>query len=215
MKQSTFENELMNITIFHQNRKVILTDDINFLQTISDCASYQLDDLSLFSFFELVALDESDSLVIINNDLDALFGAVKKEFAVWQAGGGVVFNKKEALLVINRLGKWDLPKGKLEKGELIEECALREVEEETGVSQLFLIDKCCTTYHTYLLKNQWILKETFWFFMRTTADEELIPQKEEAIESVIWAAKSDLGAYLDNTYENIKIVLQQALLFQN
>src|SRR5690606_25043669 len=54
------------------------------------------------------------------------------------AAGGVVFNSAGDLLMIHRLGRWDLPKGKCEHNESVNESAIREVQEECGIKQLHI-----------------------------------------------------------------------------
>ena len=125
-----------------------------------------------------------------------------------EAAGGLVFNKEEQILMIFRNGKWDLPKGKLEIGESVEECAIREVEEECGIYGLDIIDKLLETYHTYSLKGEEILKRTYWYKMRTDFDGELVPQIEEGITKVSWVSKDQISEKLKNSYGNISDVLK-------
>lgn len=110
------------------------------------------------------------------------------------AAGGVVYNNKGQILVIFRRGYWDLPKGKIDKGETPEEAALREVNEETGLKQLSLGMLLCKTRHTYQLNGKRILKTTFWYRM-DAADASLTPQREEDIEFAEWV---DLDHFLQN-----------------
>ncbi len=121
------------------------------------------------------------------------------------AAGGLVINEKKELLMIFRRGKWDLPKGKLDKGERPEECALREVKEETGIMNLELGNSAGLTYHkyfdTHLHKD--VLKETHWFAMKANSSAKLIPQAEEDIEQIVWADENKLKECLKNTYPNI------------
>jgi len=107
-----------------------------------------------------------------------------------RAGGGLVENEKGEVLFMFRRGKWDLPKGKLDPGETLESCALREVKEETGVSQLELIQFLLVTEHEYEERGLFILKETHWYRMKTTSHESLIPQTEEDISGDIGRVKS-------------------------
>ena len=109
--------------------------------------------------------------------------------------------------MIYRLNKWDLPKGKLEKGEDIPTCAIREVEEECNVDGLTIVKELESTYHCYFHKNKWVLKRTYWFKMKTEYTGKLIPQTEEGIEKVTWLAKSDWDTIFDNTYNSIKEVI--------
>ena len=127
------------------------------------------------------------------------------------AAGGIVTNQHNELLMIYRRGFWDLPKGKLDKGETIEECALREVQEETGVSQLTLAKLIDITYHDYFdkyLQNE-VTKETYWYQMKTTGTEKLVPQTEEDIEEIRWVPADEINDYLKKSYTNIQQVVQK------
>ncbi len=124
-----------------------------------------------------------------------------------EAAGGLVENDCGEYLAIKRLGKWDLPKGKIEKGEKPEECALREVEEECGIHNINIKNNLCNTYHTYQLKGRWILKKTYWYRMEYNGNEELIPQIEEDITDVIWTSDNHTYIIKSNTYKSILDVL--------
>jgi 8-oxo-dGTP pyrophosphatase MutT (NUDIX family) len=127
------------------------------------------------------------------------------------AAGGLVTNDKNELLIMFRRGRWDLPKGKLDEGETIEECALREVREETGIENLELGNLVGVTYHEYFEKklNEDVLKETHWFAMHANGETKLNPQKEEDIENIIWADENRQKECLKNTYRNIIEIIQQ------
>lgn len=117
------------------------------------------------------------------------------------AGGGIVFNEHGELLLIHRRGKWDLPKGKIEKGEAIKHGAIREVEEETGVLIHSCTDTPLLTYHTYTLYGKQQLKQTSWYTMQAKPDQQqLTPQTEEDIDDVRWVTKADLPNYADGCY---------------
>lgn len=121
------------------------------------------------------------------------------------AAGGLVFNPQNRLLMIYRRGVWDLPKGKLDEGETIEECAVREVEEETGLRNIRLGKLVGITHHTYF--DTWsssdVIKETHWFEMRVTGEQQLNPQTEEDITQIEWVSAADAAEYLQNSYKNI------------
>ena len=125
------------------------------------------------------------------------------------AAGGVVLNEKNDILFIFRRGFWDLPKGKLDDGETIEECATREVCEETGLINIQLTSHIKTTFHEYFDKwiGEEVIKETHWYLMKTT-DTLLKPQISEDIEIAKWVSVNDLSSYLHNTYPSIKDVIE-------
>jgi 8-oxo-dGTP pyrophosphatase MutT (NUDIX family) len=125
------------------------------------------------------------------------------------AAGGIVQNEKGEILLQLRKGKWDLPKGKLDKGESIEECAVREVEEETGLRNIHLGELIGTTIHFYTEKGEDIEKETFWYDMRVSGEQKLVPQIEEDIHDLKWVKEPDLGPFLKNTYDNIIDIVEK------
>lgn len=125
------------------------------------------------------------------------------------AAGGLVINEQLEILLIFRRGFWDLPKGKLDKGETIEACALREVEEETGVGNLQLGAFITITNHEYYdqyLKEE-VIKESHWYAMKVQGVPTLIPQTEEDITAIEWVAPKQLSHYLSNTYPTIQAVI--------
>jgi len=125
-------------------------------------------------------------------------------FKVMNAAGGVV-QKNHKSLMIFRLGKWDFPKGKLEKNESFKVAAVREVEEETGV-KVSLGKKVCTTWHTYTFRKKRILKCTKWYAMGCVDDSEMAPQENESIEKVEWFNKGEVEGALTDTYNSIRFV---------
>ena len=132
------------------------------------------------------------------------------ELPIITAAGGLVQNNDGAVLLIFRRGFWDLPKGKLDAGELIPECAVREVREETGLQTITLGPFICMTTHTYFDKwtQQNVKKETHWFAMKASSllPETLIPQTEEDIEKIEWVPVQQLPQYLVQTYPTIRSV---------
>jgi len=120
-----------------------------------------------------------------------------------QAAGGVVINNKNQVLFIFRNGFWDLPKGKVEDEEEIEVAAIREVEEECGISKPTLISKLLVTYHTYDTYGENCIKPTHWYLMQYDGNEELLPQLEEGITNVQWVNQEDIASKMLNTYGSI------------
>jgi 8-oxo-dGTP pyrophosphatase MutT (NUDIX family) len=125
------------------------------------------------------------------------------------AAGGLVRNESGELLMILRNGKWDLPKGKIDDGESIEQAALREVQEECGLSQIQLLQPAGTTYHTYADKEQLFLKTTHWFTMSASNSEKLVPQTTEGIEQVKWMNESQVNAALENSFASVVSLLSR------
>ncbi len=143
-------------------------------------------------------------IVFITSKPSNLFARLRKHFKVIKAAGGVVFNEHGELLLIKRLGLWDLPKGKLEEGEDQRLAALREVHEECGLNFLGILKKMANTYHVYFLKGRWILKRTAWYKMIAWGDISVQPQVEEDITEVRWVDKSFLEDPAFETYDSLR-----------
>jgi 8-oxo-dGTP pyrophosphatase MutT (NUDIX family) len=124
------------------------------------------------------------------------------------AAGGVVTNKNGKVLFIYRNEKWDLPKGKLDKGESLEECAVREVMEETGVQDLVIENFLRTTYHVFKRNGKYKLKEVHWYAMKTSYDGKLKGEKKEGIVKVKWKGPQKIKEALDNSYTNIRVLFE-------
>ncbi|GAB2534171.1 NUDIX hydrolase [Spirosoma aerophilum] len=134
--------------------------------------------------------------------------AIKKPFKIIKAGGGVVFNGDRVLLMFRR-GVWDLPKGKLDEGESSRQGAAREVNEETGV-RVSVGNRICTTWHTYNLNGNRILKRTKWYKMTLIDDSRMAPQAEEDIEKLVWADRREMKLAMTNSFSSIRFVLDEA-----
>jgi 8-oxo-dGTP pyrophosphatase MutT (NUDIX family) len=131
------------------------------------------------------------------------------EFIIIEAAGGLIKNKAGQYMFIYRHDKWDLPKGKIDKGEKVEDAALRECREECGIQQVELKEFLTHSYHIYLYKGNWAIKKTHWYLMESE-EKNLIPQLEESITEVTWKNTAEIPAMLRNTYHNIMDVLEKA-----
>lgn len=167
---------------------------------------------SLLGYVDMLEKNKNfKQVTLYTPDVERLFLDFSSQFTVLQAAGGLVFNPKGNLLMIYRLGFWDLPKGKIEAGEEPEEAAVREVQEETGLQEIELGEAMRTTYHTYRHEKKGrILKPTYWFKMRT-AETALTPQTEEHIERAEWVDIKTFLATDKPVYANILLLLQDAL----
>lgn len=141
-------------------------------------------------------------------DKDEVKKFLKRRYNFIKAAGGLVM-KEGKFLLIYRLKKWDLPKGKMEKGEDVLDCALREVEEECGV-QVVAGPKIGSTWHCYPTKSGWCLKKSTWYLMACTNDSEMKPQIEEDIEQIVWVDPRSLDKYMANSYGTIQDVFRKA-----
>lgn len=148
--------------------------------------------------------------IFFHSNFSELKNAFAKKFTVIQAAGGLVKNKEKKLLMILRRGKWDLPKGKLDPGEKLDECALREVGEETGLKNIKLDAPLAVTYHTYHQGTKFILKESNWYTMTVNKEQTLVPQVEEDILEIRWVEQADIPGYLDKSFPLISDVIAAA-----
>lgn len=149
-----------------------------------------------------------DQLLIYNNrDVKKLLDDFISLFWYLEAAGGVVKNQDGKRLFIFRFGRWDLPKGKMEKGESPAEAALREVEEETGISGHKLISELPSTFHIYEHKGKKVLKRTYWFAMQYDGNEMLKPQIEEEILAAEWLSSERYNQIFSSTYASLHDLL--------
>ena len=148
------------------------------------------------------------SLTIIGEDARQIRQTLFSAYRLIRAAGGVVMNQHRQILLIHRHGMWDLPKGKAEAGEQMQRTALREVEEETGVKPLVIVQKLRPTYHTYVtVQKVRILKKTNWYLMQHDGKGKLRPQEEEGITEVRWVDPRNMMEQLSRTYNSILDVL--------
>ncbi|WP_337044266.1 NUDIX hydrolase [Emticicia sp. 17c] len=162
-------------------------------------------------FFRLIGTVkglEYQSVVFVVEDKLAIEDQIKSYYKVVKAAGGVVFNKENKILMMYRLGKWDLPKGKRDDDEKSKETAVREVEEECSIT-VTLGEKICTTWHTYAMGGNKILKRTKWYRMECTDDSKMKPQLEEGIEELRWMDEKQIQQSLLNSYSSIRFVFDE------
>jgi len=149
--------------------------------------------------------------VFLHEDVEAALKAFKKKLVVIQAAGGLVHTGDNELLLIFRKGKWDLPKGKLDNGEKMEDCAIREIEEETGLKGAKIEKPLTVTYHTYHENGKHILKESHWFLLKASRQKSFLPQLEEGIEKCEWVSIDKLAPYMENTHASILDVVNMGV----
>lgn len=154
--------------------------------------------------------DYGKNFVAKQEDPEEVIISLRKRYKYIEAAGGLVLNDKEKVLMIHRLGVWDLPKGKLDTGETPRKAAIREIEEECGIGKLKIIKSLPPTYHIYTLNGKRILKKTFWFKMIASDTKKPIPQVEEHIDEVCWMSKTKMKRLNPkNTYRSILDVLSE------
>lgn len=208
----------MYIKIFFNDKPLFLCDQVDetiepFLHHDDAVFIDELDSHTVKSMIHEMQLEKVHAGVFIHSDFEALKKAFFKKFTFIQAAGGIVQNENGELLLIFRRGKWDLPKGKLDKGESLEDCAVREVEEETGLKQIQLVEPLLITYHTYHEGTKFILKESHWYSMKVSGRQELVPQTEEDILETKWVAADALEPYLKKSFPSVVDVLKLFLAY--
>lgn len=172
-----------------------------------------------FKFFLLESIDIEQLIVsyfqnkiqkayLYHPNEKEILNTLKNKIKVNHAGGGLVYNPKGEVLFIFRGGKWDLPKGGMNKNEAIENTAKREVEEETGVNGLEITQKLQKTYHIFKRNGKYKLKITQWYEMTTNFSGTPVGQIEEGIEKVAWLNPEQIEEALGNSYENIKLLFE-------
>ena len=203
------------ITIYFGDKPVFLCDAIT--REIDEVRHHPdavfIDELSsaaINSLLHEIDKQEFHAGIICHENFEKLKKEFFKHFRLVRTGGGLIRNSDGEVLLIFRRGKWDLPKGKLDDHETLEECAVREVREETGLTQIEIGNEITVTYHTYVEFGKHILKESHWFGMKASLQEPLHPQTEEDITDIRWVKKQLLKKYLDQTFPTIVSVLKYA-----
>lgn len=191
--------------VFINDRPIILTDSL-FVESDFELQNYKNTIIS--EVIHKLQKGMVQGVVLFCMDLQNSWENFKGHFKVIIAAGGLVINQKKEFLFIYRGNKWDLPKGRIEKGEALDETALREVKEECGISQLRLKKFLIKTYHIFFKKNQQRLKETHWFLMDSTSQENPSPQLEEGITIATFKNIDGTIEALENTYKNIQLVFK-------
>ncbi|MDG1313952.1 MAG: NUDIX domain-containing protein [Flavobacteriaceae bacterium] len=190
--------------IFVGNKPIILTTKV---EKETNFKNFLIDSVDINKVLSKLKKDKYDAVHLIGADKQSLLKSFLSLLPNVIAGGGKVHNNKNEILFIFRNGKWDLPKGKAEPKETINQTALREVEEETGISGLSIIKPLDITYHVFKRMDQFYIKITYWFKMHSDYEGVLIPQEKEGITEVEWISESKLTKVLNNSYANIKLLI--------
>jgi len=202
--------------VFLNDRMLMVDSEGNHKRGSSDRLRVNVkegDDLNVLTENFLESTDKS--ILFVNPDINWLWGKFKGCFLNVKAAGGVV-KKGDWVLFIFRRGKWDLPKGKIDAGETAEQAALREVEEECGITGMDILTALPSTWHMYRSlwhtnTGDWILKETCWFEMKYTGNASLHPQTDEDITKAEWISPERMKEMVENTYPNLQPVIRRYL----
>ena len=189
--------------VFVNNRPLFLT---NKIEKETDFQLFLLNSVDIEQLVSKFFKNKIHKALLYHPDEKEILNTLKSKIPVEKAAGGLVYNKKGEILFIFRNGKWDLPKGGLEKKEKKKDAAMREVEEETGVNKLKIIEKLEKTYHIFKRNGKFKLKITHWYKMESSFEGIPTPQTEEGIEKAVWVKPEDVPELLQNSYENIKLL---------
>jgi 8-oxo-dGTP pyrophosphatase MutT (NUDIX family) len=192
--------------VFVNDKPLFLTNEIS---KETDFQLFLLESIDIENVIIKLFQNKIQKAYLYHPDEKEIMKTLKAKIPVSKAGGGLVYNSKGEVLFIFRNGKWDLPKGGIEKNEEIEDTAMREVEEETGVSQLTIVKKLQKTYHVFKRNGKYKLKITHWFKMQSTFEDSPIGQIEEGIEKAVWLNPEQIKEALKNSYENIKLLFEE------
>ncbi|KIX22955.1 NUDIX hydrolase [Flavobacterium sp. 316] len=192
--------------VFVNDKPLFLT---NKVQKEVNFQIFLLESIDIKKLIVKMFQNKIEKAFLYHPDEKLIMKTLKAKIPVVKAGGGLVYNEKGEVLFIFRNGKWDLPKGGTEKNETIEETAMREVEEETGVSGLSVVKKLEKTYHVFKRNGHYKLKQTYWFEMKSTFKGLPKGQEDEGIEKVEWVEPERIPELLENSYENIKLLFEK------
>ncbi|GAA0747574.1 MULTISPECIES: NUDIX hydrolase [Flavobacteriaceae] len=190
--------------VFVGDKPIILT---TIVSEETNFKNYLLDTVNIGKVIKELNSTSLEEVRLIHKNPDKLLKKFLKKLPNVVAGGGKVINEKGETLFIYRNKKWDLPKGKAEAKESIEETSIREVEEETGVKGLEIVKPLDTTYHIFKRNGKHKIKVTYWFEMKTTYSGKLEPEEKEGITKVEWLNETQRQEAMTNSYANIKILV--------
>ena len=199
--------------IFHENKALIFpkieSTILNFDATLQESDRY---DAELLCDFLPEWLDDHDPGDTFIHEVgeNAVALALKETFKMAPAAGGIVVADGKFVSIV-RHGIPDLPKGHIEQGETPEVAALREVEEETGISNLKIVKDLPSTWPCYLEHGQWTLKRTYWYLMSTTESIQAKPQTEEGITEIKLIGNEEVDGFIKNTFRSISEILGKDL----
>jgi 8-oxo-dGTP pyrophosphatase MutT (NUDIX family) len=192
--------------VFVNDKPLFLTNEI---EKETDFQLFLLESIDIEQLIIKMFQNKIQKASLYYPDEKAILKKMKEKIPVCKAGGGLVYNQNGDVLFIFRNGKWDLPKGGIEKGEEIQDTAMREVEEETGVGKLTIRRKLQKTYHVFKRNGKYKLKVTHWFEMDSTFDGTTVPQLKEGIAKAVWLNPEEVKEALKNSFENIKLLFEE------
>lgn len=203
----------MKIKIYYNDKPVFLCNklDEELMALNHHPDVLYIDELSTPAFHSIqhaLNNDQCNAAILFHENIDELKAVYFKQYTFIHAAGGIVQNENKDVLFIFRKGKWDLPKGKIDKSEHPETAAIREITEETGVQNLLLHQKIGETYHVYHAFGKHFIKQTDWFYLTCSGVQNLLPQIEEDITKVTFIPTKNIRIATNQTYAAIKDILR-------
>lgn len=200
------------VNIYINERPLVIANDKQHLSAafVNAATLFSPSDGEVAQTVRLLENGELPMAVLRSPAPETVLEQVKSHFTEFVAAGGLITNATGEVLLMFRRGKWDMPKGKLDDGETLEECAVREVQEETGLQNIKLGHLITETWHYYPLKDKKVLKHSYWYRMYFTGTELTVPQIEEDIMDIQWIRPENLAKYMQYSYQNIVDVVEKA-----
>lgn len=200
------------VNIYINERPLVIANDKQHLSAafVNAATLFSPSDEEVAQTVRLLENGELPMAVLRSPAPETVLEQVKSHFTEFVAAGGLITNATGEVLLMFRRGKWDMPKGKLDDGETLEECAVREVQEETGLQNIKLGHLITETWHYYPLKDKKVLKHSYWYRMYFTGTELTVPQIEEDIMDIQWIRPENLAKYMQYSYQNIVDVVEKA-----
>ena len=197
--------------VFFNQKPLILTT--SFIEQTQEAPVFFLKYTSKKNIIAALKSKKVNQLFLYHPKEEKLWALFLQLFKIIEAAGGIVkHNQTGQYLFIYRNNKWDLPKGRIEKNEPVRDAALREVEEETGVTGISIERPLSTTFHVFNRKGKYRLKKTFWYAMQTDFIGETTPQFEEGIQEATWKSAKEVPLLFDNAYANIRLLWEESSL---
>ncbi len=195
--------------VFFNQKPIILSTEI--IKNDDSCPLFYIKFSVAEKIISALKKKSISSVILYHPKKEKLIMHFNKLFPIVEAAGGLVINELNQFLFIYRNKKWDLPKGRMRKNELIIDAAVREVEEETSVKDLIVKKPLPITYHIFKRNTKYKLKKTYWYLMKTSYSGKLVPQLNVGIERAVWKDKDEIQSVMKNVYKNIEVLIKEIL----
>ena len=198
--------------VHFENRFIVISSEPDRIQKYSLFHKFY-DTNELYRLISSFQQDSSiASMNIYGTNIKHIWKIFRIYFTVVEAAGGLVRHTCGKYLFIVRRGKWDLPKGHIESGEMPEECAMREVTEECGIRGHRIIKSIPGSFHTYAWEGISYLKRTHWFLMSYDGEMICAPQAEEGITEAVWLYPDEISKIRDGAWLSLFDIINSSVL---